>query len=107
MINKEKAALWIAALRSGLYKSTQRRLRLNDSYCCLGVYCDIYDKSLWKKSTHSDAYLYLDIIDKLPLGIQLDLGLSDAQQSQLIYMNDQGISFDEIADQIESWLGGR
>lgn len=32
---------WIAALRSGAYKQGKGRLRRGDSYCCLGVLCEV------------------------------------------------------------------
>lgn len=37
-------AKWVAALRSGQYEQTDSALRNDDSYCCLGVLCDIYSQ---------------------------------------------------------------
>jgi hypothetical protein len=37
------AKKWVEALRSGKYKRATHRLRANeDSFCCLGVLCDLY-----------------------------------------------------------------
>lgn len=45
---------WVRALRSGKYKQGQNRLRTADNkFCCLGVLCDVYNKTLkrsqWRK----------------------------------------------------------
>lgn len=45
-------ARWVAALRSGEYTQTQGALRRGDSFCCLGVLCDLYAKdghAEWQK----------------------------------------------------------
>lgn len=50
---------WIRALKSGKYKQTQNKLKRENSYCCLGVACDLYlkskdnkDKMTWKDINH-------------------------------------------------------
>jgi hypothetical protein len=50
-MNAKIKALWVKALRSGKYKQTRFCLRdeVDDSYCCLGVLCDLYAKE------HKDA----------------------------------------------------
>jgi len=40
----EVKAKWIAALRSGEYAQGQNRHRTKDSFCCLGVLCDLFLK---------------------------------------------------------------
>lgn len=41
-MKKEIADKWVAALRSGNYKQTTGMLnRNNESFCCLGVLCEI------------------------------------------------------------------
>lgn len=47
-------ARWVKALRSGKYLQGQQQLRTvnsenpkQDQFCCLGVLCDIVDKSKW------------------------------------------------------------
>ena len=42
---KEHLRKWVEALRSGDYKQAEGALSRGDSYCCLGVACDIYRKS--------------------------------------------------------------
>jgi len=39
--NKEAIRKWVDALRSGKYKQATGQLRVNDSYCCLGVACEL------------------------------------------------------------------
>ena len=47
-MKKTIAKLWIEALRSGKYKQTREVLHSIDSgkesFCCLGVLCDLYQK---------------------------------------------------------------
>ena len=38
------AQKWATALRSGDYKQGQHKLRVDDTFCCLGVACDLYAK---------------------------------------------------------------
>lgn len=38
------AKKWVAALRSGEYSQGRGRLRKGDTFCCLGVACDLYAK---------------------------------------------------------------
>lgn len=48
----ENMKKWIAALRSGNYAQCQQALRIDDSFCCLGVATDLYlqeQGGLWEK----------------------------------------------------------
>ena len=49
-MKKDIAKLWTKALRSGKYKQGKYTLRNHDnSFCCLGVLCDLYNKEQKKK----------------------------------------------------------
>jgi hypothetical protein len=49
-MKKDIAKLWTKALRSGKYKQGKHTLRNHDnSFCCLGVLCDLYNKEQKKK----------------------------------------------------------
>jgi hypothetical protein len=49
-MKKEIAKLWTKALRSNKYKQGKFTLRNHDnSFCCLGVLCDLYNKEQKKK----------------------------------------------------------
>jgi hypothetical protein len=43
-MNKERVKKLITALRSGAYKQCHYRLTDGDSFCCLGVACDVYHR---------------------------------------------------------------
>lgn len=55
---------WVKALRSGKYKQGRGRLRMRENtFCCLGVLCDLHNKqlkrSLWKRDhSISGHWLY-------------------------------------------------
>lgn len=40
-MNTKKLNQWITALRSGEYKQGKGYLKVDNEYCCLGVYCDV------------------------------------------------------------------
>jgi hypothetical protein len=108
MLNIKLAKKWVKALRSGKYRQVQNVLKGPDGskhvgFCCLGVYCDIYDKTKWKKdSDGNNRYLgsYMDMPEKL----RQELGLTSTQVSELVSMNgDYDKSFKDIANHIENY----
>ena len=101
-MNKELAMQWVKALRSGKYNQGRWQLRSNQNqYCCLGVLCDISNKSDWVKPGHSWEYLGQDV--ELNFELREELGLSGRAMTSLIEMNDEDTrSFNDIADYIEA-----
>lgn len=120
---------WLIALRSGLYAQGQKRLKKTDGigvtrHCCLGVLCQISPERLEEKPVptayqddsvkgnlvhiHSfkdkyvDTYGYSASIPPEPFST--DIGLTRTAISRLVNMNDDGSSFEEIADFIEEKL---
>jgi hypothetical protein len=110
----------VAALRSGEYEQGLGALQpKRGSYCCLGVACEISGQGAWEEGNFVDHYLayrtkYESSSGFLPRGVMGFYGLSGqgalAKRVQLeqghgvlsLYeANDQGASFDEIADIIE------
>lgn len=110
---------WMAALRSGKYQQQrEHRLRAGDSFCCLGVLCDITDPSKWNKSDWYDSSSAF-----VPDGISglrsvngrftiarhewVELGLPVTQYTgdiSLSELNDgYGFTFAQIADVIEKY----
>ncbi len=108
---------WVAALRSGDYSQGQYRLKdtKEEKYCCLGVLCQILTSEELNKlnmkfengfifninyninynsENASNVILPYSMISKLSFPIGL--------QGHLANANDSGVSFNEIADQIES-----
>ena|ERR1044072_3312431 len=47
-MNEEIKAQWLAALRSGEYQQGHSWLRTGDSYCCLGILCELHRKATGK-----------------------------------------------------------
>ena len=130
-------ARWLAALRGGKYRQTQRFLNVTDSgHCCLGVLCDLAvadgigawvrvlekhaesDVLGWKENTQTFAEFRT-----LPRVVGALAGLSDEVGSLFLHgvqehdghpgdyesvaltgLNDDGLTFSQIADLIEFWL---
>ena len=105
---------WMAALRSGKYKQAKLYLRKVDGYCCLGVACELFRQTYgvgeWKESEFAGRYDFAvngQIANSaLPDAVRIALGLADTSGhyagSRLIFDNDNGMTFDQIADIIES-----
>lgn len=114
---KEK---WVAALRSGEYKQGIGRLcSINNEFCCLGVLTDLYHKEhniSWKKPllnsdslfgvNESVSYLSNEVLawselkERNPIVYPGDVMYKDS----LAVLNDNGHSFQEIANLIEEKL---
>lgn len=99
-MDPEKKAAWVKALRSGEYKQAHGRLRDGDSFCCLGVYCDIRGAT-WDCGAASWCGRASRNLS-LPDGLRGEVG-AEAQED-LSFMNDNGKTFDDIAEWIEAKL---
>lgn len=100
--------IWIEALRSGKYQQGQGALKEGDSFCCLGVLCDLYDSTGWdpapndnrSKKLSFQSFMgapSLDVLDwsKFPQALLQDY----------IDANDiHDLTFHQIADMIEEKL---
>lgn len=107
---KEK---WLHALRSGNYKQGVGRLRTDDEFCCLGVLCDLYPEGYWRegKDEEVDGVMYTYRLSKDPIYERIGFPQSAITHlwaeipsdfvDNLAGMNDNGKSFEEIADVIE------
>lgn len=105
---KEK---WIAALRSGEFKQTQKRLRKDDTYCCLGVLCELYRRETglgaWtlNENVIGGVYNFLGRPSVPPQQVREWAGLSQGNRSQCIVVNDKrGSTFNEVANFIDTEL---
>ena len=105
---------WIDILRSGDYEQAKHEMRNGDRYCCLGVACDISGLGEWVYS--SGGYEYVvdgqGKKDVLPLAVMDWLGLNQeagehyvngsfSNGTSLGELNDDGLTFEKIADIIE------
>jgi hypothetical protein len=109
-MKKEVADKWVEALRSGKYKQGNGVLKDdNNKFCCLGVLCDISDMSIWIKSIEGSSEFnnYFENSMYLPVKIRQwaemnsASGIYDDWEPSLASENDNGLSFNEIADLIE------
>lgn len=112
-MDQELKQRWLTALRSGDYQQGRGRLKTHrDTYCCLGVLCDVSELGEWvtpvgaispqyKLSYEGDGpHLARD------LGVHHELfGIPGEAEDKLVAMNDDDeLSFPEIANWIEENL---
>jgi len=111
-MKKQVAQKWADALKSGKYKQGKNVLRSGDSFCCLGVLCDIYRTNAsggWNgirfvapDGTSSEI--------ELPSAVRVWAGMKSPNPvnplgvgpTTLSCMNDEGMTFLEIADIIDN-----
>ena len=100
---------WIKALRSGDYKQGEGCLYNNkdDSFCCLGVACDLFQVPYNKSARQYVFEVYGDVYfeNKLIPGINFEemFGLTVIFGDELASMNDVNqYSFADIATEIEN-----
>lgn len=115
---------WIEALRSGKYQQGRNWLNADDKFCCLGVLIDICEPSGWftkpdamsNAKSHrlgcaTDNYLgkgfhQAGTVSSTAMLIGISIPTHMDQTAEvghvLARMNDEGASFDEIADWIEA-----
>lgn len=101
---------WVDALRSGKYKQGQGKLRHGDSFCCLGVLCDLAEAEgiTFGVKNESGGVHYENLYCALPesvrdwSGVVSGLGYYGPFGTEsLVALNDRGTSFTQIADIIE------
>jgi hypothetical protein len=96
---------WVGALRSGDYAQGAKRLRNADNtYCCLGVLCDLINPKGWNPSGDADDSYRWGVgrsTALLPPSILIEIGLHEDLALKFARKNDNGKTFAEIADMIE------
>ncbi len=96
----------VAALRSGKYVQGRHGLRVQNTYCCLGVLCDLYSYVRWERPDAYDddkTWYYLDNMNIPPDIVKEWAGLTVEEVDVLVAMNDnRKNTFDEIAAYLES-----
>ena len=119
---------WVDALRSGKYKQDIGHLRTRKGFCCLGVLCDVYSPENWVATgeTINDEVFenwHYKTVDEfgnhyagevLPHDVMefCDMGTASPEifiphgqkYKTLASINDDGATFAEIADLIETHL---
>lgn len=123
-MNKYWKDKWLTALRSGEYKQTKECLRDNKGYCCLGVLSDLVAKEYpeqfkWGANItlegSTTSYYFADNADDeksvlLLVEKVIDItevpdkyGYLDDDEQYLTKYNDDGYTFEQIADLIEEY----
>lgn len=108
------AKSWVAALRSGKYRQGRSYLRCNKEFCVMGVACDLMRSKLIVSRVFGGIFKYDYSDSVLPIRVQKALGLKTrvgfltnhlGRCTDLIELNDTGLTFTEIADLIEQHQG--
>ena len=131
-MNPEWKDRWVTALRSGKYEQGAGNLMgEEDTFCCLGVLCNIFDPSGWDCNEPKASYSFGYNMDEddpswddqsdhwedthsdteLPGSLAAHLGITSGEQQTVIAFNDAvngvrnplgiHLTFSEIADIIE------
>lgn len=117
-MNPEKKALWVAALRSGRFPQVRGSLHTLGGYCCLGVACEIYNPRIWgnepvdgeygiMEDGFNTNYLPRNVMDAFGLHTKdpdLEIDTLAYHSTRLSSLNDNGLTFPQIADLIEHFL---
>lgn len=108
---RENRKKWVEAIRSGNYVQAQGVLRTaENAFCCLGVACEIFKDhpDVQRGWTKGDYWFFDAHRDLLPDSVANLLGIDDCGSfrdncvnNNLASANDNGYSFEEIADIIE------
>lgn len=109
----EARKFWVDGLRSGRFKQGVWALESDGRQCCLGVACRLFIEDGGDLNVN-EAYgitIFSGCQAVLPEDVQNWLGLAtnnghtvqpvDTHYSSLMHLNDNGYSFDQIADIIE------
>lgn len=97
---------WLNALRSGNYTRCNGALHKENSFCPLGILCDISKLDNWKKDPYSNKHQYLGEINYLPKEVREWAGISHneyvALSSYILCFNDSlKTPLLEVADFLE------
>lgn len=98
---------WIAAAKSGKYKKTTHQLKFEDSFCIMGMGCDLLDEIEWYYScpVPKEDLSWLFKGKGWRFLIKEKYGISDDQIDTLVKMNDCfGKSFEEMADYLTQFV---
>lgn len=112
-MNLEVKAKWLEALRSGKYKQGVGSLKqLHEDeikHCCLGVLCDLARlEGIVIETTNTEVYSFESDNESQylypPTAVYKWAGLTDDEAKPYARNNDEGYTFHQIANSIESNL---
>ncbi|MDE3022802.1 MAG: hypothetical protein KGI54_13250 [Pseudomonadota bacterium] len=108
---KEFNTRWVAALTSGNFPQVEGALRTSEGFCCLGVACNLVDPLGWGKGYKDEVWeaLFYNWKELLSRDVPYDFienltGLYRWQVEELVDMNDGGIPFLTIAENIIEYM---
>jgi len=105
-VKKEVLLGWLEALKSGEYIFAKGHLRKNNSYCPLGVLCDISKQGKWVPNPYCEGeYEYIDQVKYLPEKVADWAGMSDKEKDTvpwvIMTIFDQSENIDTVIEHIE------
>ena len=113
-MKKEIAKIWVEALRSGKYEQTRGKLKMDESYCCLGVLCEISGLGKFSQKVRNGIISFVlpsgeicrstlpdEVLDWADMSDSLGNFNDSDVYATLSLLNDNGKTFLEIADIIE------
>ena len=128
-MNSDVKKKWVDKLKNGGLSQTNSALKTPDGHCCLGVLCEVYSEEVggeWEENSIDNVdgeplhcYSFLDSATVLPVVVmewaELDetnpcvvvenYNTAQSYETSLAELNDdEGRTFEEIADIIESEL---
>lgn len=110
-MNAAIKARWVEALESGQYEQIHGALHTHlNLFCALGVLCELHRletrADYWRGPDGRGRLAYLENFDYLPHAVARWAGLPElpAMPINLIALDQQGLSFDQIAAEIRKHL---
>lgn len=97
-LTKQLKTKWIRALKSGKYKQTTGALKNHEGFCCLGVLCDLINPKGWRGDKDYEFNFNGSRTGFMPVRMGI---LPKKIQKQLADLNDNGESFEDIAEYIK------
>ena len=104
-------AKWMLALKSNKYKQGKKYLHRDDTYCALGVLCDLSKEGEWVKDSISDGVYSYKVDKHNPVTFPPDEVMTwsgmrkedaDLLTAFVSQLNDKGKTFAEIAEALEA-----
>jgi hypothetical protein len=104
-MDKELKEKWVKALRSGAWKQARGRLCDGDAYCCLGILCKVAGLTISTEPGFDGvAGTETETSSWAQYGPVYSLIGDGHLAREFAEGNDNGMSFDQLADLIETRL---
>lgn len=103
-------AKWMLALKSDKYQQGKKYMRKDDTYCALGVLCNLSKEGKWIEDERNKGVYYYKVEDEkavsFPPGAVINWAGMKKENADLMtafvsQLNDKGRSFKEIAAALE------